>query len=386
MKNLPSSGIRLVFDQAQALEKCGHEISHLEIGRPDWPPPPSLNQQTVQAISDGFIHYIANRGIPELRAAISEDTALRTGVRYDPDTELIVTTGASEGLAMCALAFLDPGDEMIIPEPAWPHYKATAALANARAVTIPLDHATGFELDPGRIRDAITAKTKIVVINNPNNPTGAVYSRDSLKEIVALAEKHGFFILADEVYQDYVYPGHDFHSLATLCNGSDRLILLNSLSKSYAMTGYRVGYIAAAPEISDTLNKIHQYLTVCGTAFAQKGAAALFSDPARQTYLSKIKGAFAARLAPWLEAFQGAPHFQFSPPKGAFYIFPKIDFNAMSGMEFCTYALNEAHVAMVPGSVFGEDFSQYARISYGLDVPTQEKAVKRLLELFHRTG
>lgn len=381
MKNLPTSGIRKVFDQAQLLESRGREVLHLEIGRPDWPAPACLREQTIRAVDNGFIHYIANRGVPELRAAIAEDIRRRTGTSYDPDTELIVTTGASEGLAMCALAFLEPGDEMIVPEPAWPHYKATAAMGNAKAVTVPLDHAMGFELDPCRVEDAMTARTKIIVINNPNNPTGAVYSRESLKAVIALAEKHGCFILADEVYQDFVFQGRPFHSLATLCNGSDRLILLNSLSKSYAMTGYRIGYIAAAPAISDTLNRVHQYLTVCGTAFAQKGAAALFADPSRDRYLADMKAAFEKRLMPWVQTFRENLNFQFSPPSGAFYIFPKVNFNGMTATEFCHHALHEAHVAMVPGTVFGDEFSQYVRISYGLDIPVQEKAAHQLLQL-----
>ena len=291
---LPSSGIRAIFDRASEIERQGSRVWHLEIGRPDWRLPPGVAREAKRALDEGFVHYIANRGLLELRQAISDDLKRTTGHTYDLEEEIIVTTGASEGLGMCALALLGPGDEMIVPEPAWPHYRAVAEMAGATPVSLPLFPDDGHLLDPEAVASKITSKTRMLVVDTPSNPTGAVQPKEYLQEIATLAQRHGFFVLADEVYQDLIYEGQH-HSMATIMGESDLLILLNSFSKSYAMTGWRIGHIAAEANISDALNRVHQYLTVCGVAFAQKGAVGLLRHPQRLPYLDEMRQAFYER-------------------------------------------------------------------------------------------
>jgi len=381
-RTLPSSGIRAVFDRASEIERQGNRVWHLEIGRPDWRSPPGVAQEAKQALDGGFVHYVANRGLLELRRAISDDLKRITDRAYDPEREIIVTTGASEGLAMCALALLGPGDEMIVPEPTWPHYRVVAEMAGAMPVSLPLSPDDGYFLDPEAVAGKISSKTRMLVVNSPSNPTGAVQPKESLQIIADLAQKHGFFILADEVYQDFIYEGKH-HSMATIMGESDLLVLLNSFSKSYAMTGWRIGHIAAEANISDALNRVHRYLTVCGVAFAQKGAAGLLCHPQRLPYLDEMRQDFYERYVVWRDAFSDCPGVQLVSPSGAFYVFPRIDYQAMSGREFCEYMLEEHQVAMVPGEIFGENYGQYMRISYGRDIETQRAAAAKIVEVLH---
>lgn len=382
---LPPSGIRSIFDRAAEIERRGGRVWHLEIGRPDWKLPPYLVEEAKQALDEGFVHYIANRGLLELRQAISDDLKTTTGRNYNPENEIIVTNGGSEVLAMCALALLGAGDEMIVPEPAWLHYKAAAEMAGAKPVPLSLSPDDGFLLNPELVASKITPRTRMIIVNTPGNPTGAVQPREFLQEIADLANKHGFFVLADEVYQDFVYEGQH-HSMATIMGESDQLLLLNSFSKSYIMTGWRIGYIAAVPKISDVLNRIHQYLTVCGVSFAQRGAAKMLRHPGRQAYLKELHAEFQERYMIWRDAFASLPNVKLSPPKGAFYLFPRIDYRGMMARDFCQFMLEKHNVAMVPGDVFGDDFNRYVRISYGRELETQHEAAKIIVSVLKNTG
>jgi len=380
---LPPSGIRQIFDRAKEIEQSGRPVLHLEIGRPDYSQPFGAVRCAQEAMDSGFVHYIANRGLPELREAIVEDIHDSAGVNFDPETEVIVTTGASEALSMVALALLGPGDEVIIPEPAWPHYRAVVQMAGATSVTLPLAGAgNGFILDPEELAKLITDKTRMIVLNTPCNPSGAVQPPDVLQEVARLALKHGIFVFSDEVYKDFVYDGEHV-SIGSFMADSDRFLYVNSLSKSYAMTGWRIGYVAARAEVSDALNRIHQYLTVCGVAFAQKGAVAALRSQRRQEYLSGMREAFQERRSVWQSAWTDCPGFQCVAPGGAFYLFPRIDFRGMNAREFCSFMLTEHQVAMVPGDVFGDAYDHYVRISFGRDLATQQAAAERLIEVIN---
>ncbi|MFC1585960.1 pyridoxal phosphate-dependent aminotransferase [Fibrobacterota bacterium] len=379
--SLPASGIRKIFDKAAQLEKAGRNILHLEIGRPDFEMAPGLAESVKQSIDEGFIHYIANRGLMELREKIADEIKSETGRQFDPESELIITTGASEGLAMCCLALLGPGDEMIVPEPAWPHYRAAALMSGAEFVSLPTLLDNKFVIDPDMLRKHITEKTKIVVLNTPSNPTGAVQPVEVLKAISSLSEKYGFYILADEVYKHFVYEGEHV-SMLSVCGNNERLVYLDSMSKSYGMTGWRIGYVAATRELSDALNRVHQYLTVCGVSFAQKGACVLFTHPERNSYLNRMKEEFKNRRQVWIEGCKDHPAIELGSPKGAFYLFPKIEYKNMPCEMLCDYLLEQHDVATVPGTVFGKGYERHVRISYGKDLETQREAVARVITAF----
>lgn len=382
IKMLPSSGIRAIFDRAKEIESGGRKVLHLEIGRPDYALPPGALENAKKALDNGFVHYIPNRGLPDLRKEIATDIQARTQNRFDPDNEIIVTTGASEALSMCMLGLLQPGDEVIIPQPAWNHYEATALMAGATPVLMPLSGENGFLIEPEKLLKIITPRTKMLILNTPSNPTGALQPGELLKKIAAMAIKYGFFILSDEVYQDFVYEGEHV-SIAKYMPDSELLLYVNSFSKSYAMTGWRIGYIAAKKNISDALNRIHQYLTVCGVAFAQKGAIGILSHLQRQAYLKDLREAFDLRLQAWKKVFLNSRAFELIWPKGAFYLFPRIRYKQMSGKEFCDYMLEEHGIAMVPGEVFGKGFEQHVRISYGCNLEVQALASQKLFEVLN---
>lgn len=380
-RSLPASGIRKFFDLANALTEKGHEVLRMEIGRPDWQVPSSIKELVAQAMACGAYHYMPNRGDKLLREILCSQIASRTGKEYNSETEIIITTGASEAVAMCALALLAKNDEVIIPEPAWPHYKAVASLAGAKAITVNTSAKDNFIIDPEQIEKAISPHTKLLVLNTPSNPTGAIQPADVLKRLAALSEKYGFFILADEVYDHFIYGENNHVSMAKIMGDSDRLIYLNSLSKTHSITGWRIGYVCSSPVVSDALNKIHQYLTVCGVSTVHHAAARFLQTTDCANNLTEMITEFSKRRAVWTES-QFPENFSFSPPSGAFYIFPKFSFKKLKSDKFCEHMLSTEHICMVPGSVFGEGFDDHVRISFSGTVETQLKARTKLINFF----
>ena len=377
---LPASGIRAIVDRASAMERAGQAVLHLEIGRPDWRMPPGAAEAAKRAIDDGHVHYTANRGLPELRQAIADEVTAITGRHFDPDTELIVTSGVSEAWSMVGLALLGPGDEIIIPTPSWSHYWAVAEMAGATVVPLQLSPAQGFVIDPEELVRLITPRTRMMILTTPGNPTGAVQPPAVLQAIAELALKHGFFIFADEIYHEFVYDVEHV-SIGRYLGDSELLLYANGFSKNFAMTGWRLGYIAAAAPLSDALNRVHQYLTVCTVTFAQKGAVSVLRHPERNAYTTEMRRAFRDRYAVWRDAFATCPSVQLVAPNGAIYIFPRIDHKGMTGAEFCEFMLTEHQVAMIPGHIFGTGFEQHVRIAYGRDVETQRAAAAKIVEV-----
>lgn len=382
-RSLPTSGIRIFFDRAQEIEQDGHTVLHLEVGMPDWKQPPGVLEDAKAALDNGYVHYVANRGLLALREAVAEDVFQLTGQQVDPNTELIITHGASEALSVCGLALLGPGDEVIIPQPAWNHYQAVVEMAGATPILFPLSASDGFLIDPERLADAITPRTKMLILNTPHNPTGAVQPAAVIEAIAKLALEHGFFVFSDEIYHKLVYTGPHV-SISQYMKGSPYLLYVNSFSKSYSMTGWRIGYVVAQAEIADALNRIHQYLIDCGTAFAQKGAVNLLRHPKRQAYLAEMRSEFAKRHSLWEETLGQCENVKLPPSGGALYVFPRIQYRGMSGSDFCHFMLEEHHIAMVPGEIFGKEYGDHVRISYGQNIQVQQAAAARLIDVLQR--
>lgn len=380
-RNLPHSGIRAVFDRVAEIESSGRAVLNLGIGFPRWDEtPPGIIDDVIDAVQKDDFNYIANRGLLELRAAISDDTVKRIGRRFDPETELVVTHGLVEGLAVCSLAFLGAGDEVIVHYPAWDHYTAVAELAGATPVPLNLKHADDFLIDPDHLASLITPRTKMLLLNSPNNPTGAVQPAETLKAIAGLSEKHGFLVLADDIYHEFVY--HQEHvSIASFMKDSPLLLYANGFSKSYSMAGWRIGYVASAAPNSDALNRIHQYVVGCGTTFAHTGAAGLLRHPQRQGYIDRMRQVFAGRQTLWTSALAECDGVQLVRNSGAIYLFPRIEFQGMTGREFCYFMLEEHQVAMIPGDEFGAEYGRHVRISFGSDGATQQRAANIISEV-----
>ena len=376
MSSIPFSGIRKVFEEVNRREKLGEKIIHLEIGRPDFDTPRHIKDAAKRAIDEGKVHYSSNYGIPELREAIARKLREDNGLSYDPNCEIVVTVGANEAVLITMMGLLSPGDEVLIPDPCWLHYFYCAQLAGAVPISVPLREENGFNPDIRDVRSRLTSKTRMVVINTPNNPTGAVFSREVLEELAQLAREKDLFVLSDEIYEKMVYEGSRHVSIGSLPGMRERTVTINGFSKIYAMDGWRLGYVAADKEWMSALIRIHQYTTVCATTFAQWGAVEALNGS--QAEARRMVEEFDRRRNLVYGALKGMPGIGVVKPMGAFYIFPNIRALNRSPQELTEYLLDKAKIAAVPGTTLGEYGKDFIRISYANSYENLEIAMERM--------
>ena len=378
VRAIPPSGIRRFFDIAATMD----DVISLGIGEPDFVTPSGLLQAGIQSLQRGSTHYTSNSGIYELRVALSRYIARLYGIEYHPERELLITVGVSEALYLALTAILDPEDEVIVPEPCFVAYMPEVTLAGGVPVPIPTYAADDFQVTAERIAEKITPRTKALLIGYPNNPTGAVMSRERLLEIAQLAERHDLLVISDEIYDRLVY-GVPHTQFATLPNMRARTIVLSGFSKSHAMTGWRIGYAAGDAELIGMMRKIHQYTIMSAPTTAQEAllAALETSEPE----VEAMRAEYDRRRKLIVSGFNalGLPCCE---PRGAFYAFPNI---AASGMDEHTFAerlLAEERVAMVPGSAFGPSGAGFVRASYATAYEKIEEALERLARFMARHG
>ena len=364
------SGIRKFFDIAASMP----DVISLGVGEPDFVTPDHIRRAGIASIERGDTHYTSNYGTLALRGAIAATLERRYGVRYDPKTEIMVTVGVSEGVDAAMRALLDEGDEVIIPDPGYVAYEADVVFAGGRvvpAITRPEDD---FSVKASAIEAAITPRTKVVLIGNPNNPTGAVIGRDELEKIAALVRKHNLLVLSDEVYSRLVY-GHEHTSVAALPGMRERTILADGFSKAYAMTGWRIGYVCAPASILEAMLKIHQYTIMCAPTMAQ--AAALEALEHGEEHVAEMVASYDARRNLMVRGFNSIGLTCYEP-HGAFYTFPSIARTGLSSDEFAEKLLFEEHVAVVPGSAFGASGEGFVRAAYCTAQDKIEEAIERM--------
>ena len=376
MESIPFSGIRKVFEEVGRRTAAGEDIIHLEIGRPDFDTPVHIKEAAKKALDEGKVHYTSNYGFPELREAIAQKMGKDNGLSYDPATEIIVTVGTNEAVFMAMMAFLNPGDEVLIPDPCWFHYFYCVQMAGGVPISVPVREENEFNPQIDEFRSRITPKTRMIVVNTPNNPTGAVYSLETLDELAQLARETELFVLSDEIYEKMVYEGTRHFSIGGFPGMRERTITVNGFSKIYAMTGWRLGYAAADHELIKAMIRIHQYTTVCATSFSQWGGVVALEGP--QTAAEMMVKEFDRRRKLVFTALQEMPGIEVVEPKGAFYIFPNIKALGKSAEGLSSYLLDEAKIAVVPGTVLGEFGSDYIRISYANSYENLEKAMDRM--------
>ena len=382
MTHIPFSGIRQVFEDVNRREKAGEDIIHLEIGRPDFDTPPNIKQACKQALDQGKVHYSSNFGIIELREAIAEKLKRDNGLSADPDTDIIVTVGANEAIFITMMALLDPGDEVLVMDPCWYHYFYCARMAGAVPISAPLRIGNRFNPNIEELQSFITPKTRMMVINTPNNPTGAVYSKEILARLAKLAIENDLWVISDEIYEKMVYDTERHFSIATLPGMQERTVTVNGFSKIYAMTGWRLGYAVAEKEIISALIRIHQYTTVCATTFAQWGAVEALTGP--QTEANRMVAAFDRRRMLVYNALRQMPGIRVLNPKGAFYIFPDISGTGKTPDELAGFLLESAKIAVIPGTTLGNFGNDYIRISYANSYENLEIAMKRMHEALQK--
>lgn len=374
--SIPPSGIRRFFDIAATMQN----VISLGIGEPDFTTPAHIIEAGIEALRRGETHYTSNAGIFELRQAIAENIARLYGVQYDPAKEIFITVGVSEGLYLALTALLNPGEEVIVPEPCFVAYVPEVVLAGGVPVRIPTWVENNFEVTAEEIERAITPRTKALLIGYPNNPTGAVMSRERLMAIAQLAERYDLVVISDEIYDRLVY-GVEHICFASLPGMRERTIVLQGMSKAYAMTGWRVGYAAGPAELIAPMLKIHQYTIMSAPTVAQIAALrALKHGEEDVQYMREMYDRRRRLIVAGLNNI-GLSCFE---PKGAFYAFPCIRTTGLSSMEFSERLLMEEKVAVVPGSAFGECGEGFVRCSYASSLENIEEALNRMARFVQR--
>jgi len=378
IKTVPPSGIRRFFDIAATMD----DIISLGIGEPDFPTPPEIIRAGVASLNAGETHYTSNSGILELRQALAEHLERLYGVRYDPETELLITVGVSEALHVALAATLEPGDEVIVPEPCFVSSNPEVVFAGGVPVNVPTSVENDFQLLASQVEELVTARTKTLLLGYPNNPTGAVMSRERLLDIARLAEQRDLLVISDEIYDRLVY-GVEHTCFAALPGMWQRTVLLGGFSKAYAMTGWRIGYAAAPAEILGAMRKVHQYTIMSAPTMAQ--FAALEALRSSEEAVQEMRGRYDRRRRLIVEGLNSIGLACFEP-RGAFYAFPSIAVTGMDDDEFSERLLMEEKVACVPGSAFGSCGAGHVRCSYATAYDQIEEALERMARFAQRHG
>lgn len=364
------SGIRKFFDVVNEME----DAISLGVGEPDFDTPWRIREEGIYSLERGRTFYTSNAGLKELKEEIAKYESRKIGVSYNPNTEIIVTVGGSEGIDIALRAMLEPGDEVLIPQPSYVSYLPCTVLADGVPVVIPLQQKNEFKLTAEELEAAITPKTKILVMPFPNNPTGAIMTREDLEPIAKVIEKHDLFVLSDEIYSELTYQcSHT--SIASLPGMRERTLVINGFSKGFAMTGWRLGYVCGPKLIIEQMVKIHQYAIMCAPTNSQYAAVEALRNCDGE--VQQMREAYNQRRRFLVHEFKRMKLECFEP-YGAFYIFPNIQEFGMTSEEFATRFLEEEKVAVVPGTAFGACGEGFLRISYAYSLEDLKEAIGRL--------
>ena len=382
INSLPVSATLAMAAKARELKNKGIDIIGLSLGEPDFNTPEFIKNAAIQAIKDNYNSYSPVDGYADLKTAICAKFKRDNGLNYKP-SQIVVSTGAKQSIANLCMVLLDPGDEVLLPAPYWVSYSAIVTLSEAKSVIIPSSIESDFKITPSQLEDAITPKTKLVMFNSPNNPSGTIYTEEEYRAIGKVLEKYpNIFILSDEIYEHINYGSPHF-SIASITELYDRTITVNGVAKAFAMTGWRIGYIGAPEWIAKACNKMQGQITSGANCIAQRATIAAVEAP-----VSNIKymvDEFSKRREIIIELLTAIPGFKLNKPKGAFYVFPDISYyfgkkirgkTLNNASDFALYLLEEANVATVTGEAFGND--NCIRISYAASVKNIQEAVKRI--------
>jgi aspartate/methionine/tyrosine aminotransferase len=370
----------VIAEQASARAREGLPVYPFHLGEPDFATPAAITSATISALEAGHTHYPPNAGEPTLRDAIAADLACRYGTDLTRD-EIIVTVGACEAVSLALIACLEPGDDVLLPTPCWPNYLQTPGLIGAAARQVALSATDGYRLDVGRLLGAAGPRTKAVLLSTPSNPTGATVDPTTLRALLDAVRARGMWLIVDEIYHDIVFVD-GWRGILGVAESDDPLIYVNGFSKSYAMTGWRLGYAAARGEAAKVMLRIHQALVTSVTSFVQHGAVAAFTQAAAVT---DMRNAYARRLERVLSALQRAG-LESPTPQGAFYVFPRVPAAWRDGDAFATYALEHHGVAVVPGSVFGDAHADSFRLCFACADDLLDEGLEALVRAVQDAG
>lgn len=374
VRKVPPSGIRRFFDIVSEMK----DVISLGVGEPDFTTPWRCSDAAIYSLRTGHTHYTSNRGLKELTRLISEYEA-RFGVRYDSATEVMVTVGASEGIDLALRALIEPGDEVLVPDPSYVSYMPCVAFAGGVCVPVKTTAENGFRLTADMLKARITPKTKAVIFPYPNNPTGGVMEPEDMKELAAALDGTDIVVIADEIYAELTYTGRPHVAFASIPGMRERTITLNGFSKAFAMTGWRMGYACAPKEILDVMMRVHQYTIMCAPTAGQYAAVEALKSGLETDFadVKRMVRQYDRRRRVIVDGLRAAG-LETHEPLGAFYAFPCVRSTGMTSQEFCVRLLEEERVACVPGDAFGETGEGYVRCSYASSLENITEAVRRI--------
>ena len=372
LRKIRPSDIRRFFSLTQSIPS----VISLGIGEPDFVPPPHVLEAAKQALKEGKTHYTPSLGIPELREALAKKAKNEYGLSYNPENEVLVTNGGTEAIFLALLATVNPLDEVIVPDPGFVCYEPDVLLADGIPISVPLFEKDGFRYDANAVMSRITDKSRVMIVNSPSNPVGHVLSYEETASIARIAVERDLIVISDEVYERIVYDGVRHYSLAAFPEMRERTVIINSFSKTYAMTGFRIGYALGPKEIITSMLLALQYAVACVNGPAQYAALAALEGS--QDFVRDMVLEFDRRRRLIYSGLMGIKGFRCILPRGAFYIFPNIQAFGKSSTEFAEYLLSEGRVAAVPGSAFGKHGEGYVRFSYATSYDRIEEALNRI--------
>ncbi len=355
------------------LRAKGEDVISLGVGEPDFPTPSHIVEAAKQALDEGFTKYTPSKGIPELREAIAEKSRAENGIPCGPEDVIVIPT--KHALFASVLAFAGPSDEVLLPDPGWVSYLPMVRLASAKPVPVPCEGE--FQMTPEATAELITPASRMIIVNSPNNPTGSVYDPEALRGLADLAEDHNLVIVTDEIYEKIVFNG-EHHSIAAFPGAFDNTITVHGFSKTYSMTGWRLGWAVAPRDLLGSINKIQQHSTTCATSFAQKGGVAALTGP--KGPVEKMVQEFEKRREIVAQGVAEIPAFTFKKPRGTFYAWIRYD-DPRSSLDFAETLLKEAKVAVTPGIAFGDKGENHFRLSFAASRENIQEAFKRVAEV-----
>jgi len=371
----PSATV-MVSDRARAMARQGVDVINLGSGDPDFDTPSHIVEAALEAIRSGYTHYVSSAGIAELRTAIAKKLRKENGLDFDPDSEIIVTPGGKLALFAAVMATVDEGDEVLILDPAWVSYVPCVQLAGGVAVHVPLSKGDNFRVTEAGLRAKLTSRCKLLILNSPNNPTGRVLTPVELAAIANVALAHNLWVLSDEIYERILFDGRQHISVGSLPDMLDRTIIINGFSKTYAMTGWRLGYVAAKARLAQEILKIQQHSVTCAGSFTQYAGTAALTGP-HHAVLHMVEE-YRKRRDIITEGLNSLPGVSCHLPEGTFYAFPDILGTGMSSMEFADMLLSQAKVAVTPGIAFGKSGQGHVRLSFANSTQLIEAAIERM--------
>ncbi|MBS1227219.1 MAG: aspartate aminotransferase [Proteobacteria bacterium] len=363
---------------AERLKNEGKDIVNMVLGEPDFATPKKIIDAATKSMNDGFTHYVSSMGLPELRRKIADKLRDTNNVSYDT-AEIIVTPSAKFAIYLALTAFLNDGDEVLILDPSWVSYKALVQLAGATPISVALDYESNYTLTVAQLEKQLTPRTRMIILNTPNNPTGRVFSAEENRILVDFIKEHDLLAVCDEIYESIVFDHHQHVSLASFPEIKANVITVNGFSKSHAMTGWRIGYLAADKKLIAEMLKVQMQVVTCTASFVQAAAITAFDCAAE---VASMVAQYRERRDYLVEALNTIPGFHCRPPEGTFYALPRIDYKGMNSDELSAFILENAQVLLTPGSAYGRGTEKTLRISYATSIEKIEEAIKRLRKIF----